>query len=179
VAKAKPKPGPAPAAPDEPSGLTFRQRLFVAAYLGAAGGNGAEAARIAGFSHPNVQAVRLLANVSIRAAIDARLASAAMSADEVLARLSDLAAGSLGDFLAIDARGNYRVDLAKARRNGKLHLLRELKPTQHGTAIKLHDPKGALELLAKYHGLLDRIVLDDAKTEDLESHAAGADPGGD
>ena len=61
------------------SPLTFRQRLFVEAYLGPAGGNATEAARIAGFAHPLVQSSRLLGNVRIQAAIDARLAEAALA----------------------------------------------------------------------------------------------------
>jgi hypothetical protein len=173
VAKDRPEPRPESSV----AGLTYRQRLFVCAYLGTAAGNATEAARAAGYAQPHSQGPRLLANVGIRAAIAAKLAGAALAAEEVLARLSDMASADLADFLAISPKG-HRVDLAKARRAGKTHLIKKLSPTRYGLAIELHDARGALELLGKYHGLFDRIDMGDAKTEELEARSAGPDPRG-
>jgi hypothetical protein len=154
--------------------LKGKQRAFVEAYVGEAKFNGAEAARQAGYAtKPNVQGARMLANASISAAIEAAFALRAMPADEVLLRLSEQAAGSLEDFLDVqegqeligddddadedDALPRIRrwsLDLDKAAKAGKLHLIKELKPTKYGTAIKIHDPQAALALLAKHHKLL-------------------------
>lgn len=149
--------------------LTYKQRLFVEAYLGEANGNGAEAARIAGYRDCRVAPTRLLANASIQAAISRRVASAALTANEVLARISDLASASLGDFLDIDEHG-HRVTLLKGKRRGRLHTLKKIKvksrtftargdegpTTEVETEIELHDPQAALDKLAKYHGLYAR-----------------------
>ena len=50
--------------------LTFRQERFVMEYL--ATGNATRAADTAGYSHPNHQAFRLLVNISVKAAIEAK-----------------------------------------------------------------------------------------------------------
>ena len=55
--------------------ISERERRFVEAYMGAAGGNATKAARIAGYAKSTAekQASRLLGKVGIRAAIDARV----------------------------------------------------------------------------------------------------------
>jgi len=54
--------------------LSERERRFVEAYMGAAGGNATEAAKAAGYSAKTARQLgaRLLTKVHIRAAIDAR-----------------------------------------------------------------------------------------------------------
>lgn len=140
---------------DPLAGLTYKQRQFVEAYLGAANGNATEAARIAGYQWPDRLGARLVGKSSIRVAIDARLADSALPTSEILARLSDMATGSIEDFITINAKGGYRVDFAKAKRLGKLHLIKEIRPTKEGVAIKLHDAKAALDQLGKFRGLWD------------------------
>lgn len=54
--------------------LTPKRQRFVDAYTGEAMGNGAEAARIAGYAHPVKQASRLLTFVDVAAAIAERRA---------------------------------------------------------------------------------------------------------
>lgn len=56
------------------AGLSPKQQVFVSAYIGEANRNATEAARIAGYAHAHVQGPRLLAKVSVQAAIDAHLA---------------------------------------------------------------------------------------------------------
>src|SRR5262245_59115390 len=81
--------------------LSPKQQAFVEYYLTT--WNGAEAARRAGYNtKPNVQGARMLANASIQAAIQARLAELKMAADEVLTRITEQARGSMGDFLRTD-----------------------------------------------------------------------------
>lgn len=123
--------------------------------------NASEAARRAGYQgKANVVGSQLLANISIREEIDARLEQAKMGADEVLARLTDFARADFSDFLDIHP-GYTTLDLDKAREAGKLHLLKKYKVTKNGTEIELHDPMRALELLGKHHRLLtDRVEVD-------------------
>lgn len=147
-------------------GLPLKQRLFVAYYLGKAKGNGTLAARLAGYGSPTEAASRLLTFAKVKAAIEAKLAEVAMSSDEVLARLSDLAATTAADFSRFDADKSPdrlpALDLRKAKRRGKLASVKKLKAKQAGpddpaviVEVELHDAHKALALLAKYHGLLD------------------------
>jgi phage terminase small subunit len=60
--------------------LSYRQRLFVEYYLGESKGCAVDAARRVGYGTPHPEGVRLLKNPTIRAAIDARVVTAAMAA---------------------------------------------------------------------------------------------------
>ena len=152
--------------------LTWKQKLFVEAYLGKANGNATEAARVAGYRWPDKQGAQLLAKPQVKAAVGARLDDAAMSTDEILGRLSDIARGSLEDFIKVDAQGNYRIDLAGARKGNKLHLLRKLKRGEHGVELELHDPLKALDKLARYRKLYsDEPQVNLAITVDLLARA--------
>lgn len=73
------------------------QRVWLESYLQC--WNATEAARIAGYKHPNVQGPRLANAAKMQAAISARVEQAAMGANEVLARLAQHARGSMLDFL--------------------------------------------------------------------------------
>lgn len=149
--------------------LTTKQQAFVAHYLIC--WNASEAARRAGYTgQANVVGPRLLANVSIQAAIQERLTELHASADEVLTRITDQARASLEDFVDVaapstdlsgaddvqDAKAiasGWRLNLVKAQQLGKLHLLKKLKSGQWGPEIELHDAQAALTLLGKHHGL--------------------------
>lgn len=132
---------------------TYKQRLFVEAYLGEANGNATEAAKRAGYRCPAKIGHTLPAIPSIRSLIDRRVTSAAMPANELLARLSEIATGSLGEFMTIDEYGKESLDLKKAKKAQKLGLLKKLKWGQHGPEIEIHDPLTAMEKLGRYHGL--------------------------
>lgn len=153
--------------------LTFKQRLFVEHYLGDAKGNGTKAAQMAGYGAPNVAAVaasRLLRNAKIAALVENRVTGAAMSANEVLARLSEHASGDLTDFGTVNADGSFSLDLRRAKRTGRTRLLKKLKVTTKTTTVsrvkgqsttevetkvevELHNPQFALDKLGQYHGL--------------------------
>ncbi len=143
--------------------LKTRERLFVTYYLGKAEGNGTLAATMAGYGNPAVAASRLIRRDKIRQAIDARLDKAAMDADEVLARLSDLGRTDMSDFVSMSPKGVPGLDLDKARRKGKLAGVKKLKASRIDRGgnldpieiveVELHNPVPALALLAKYHGL--------------------------
>jgi phage terminase small subunit len=152
-------------------GLTFKQRLFVEAYLGESRGNATDAARVAGYRNPNQVGPRLSVKVGIQAAIDARLDSAALTTSRLLAILSDHATASIEDFGRVDESG-FVLDLARAGRRGRLHCIKKLKPVKvevddgqtddHGRPIRktvtryeieLHDAQAAIEKLGKYRGM--------------------------
>jgi phage terminase small subunit len=82
--------------------LTERQRGFVEAYLVCL--NASEAARRAKYSERTAGSIghENLKKPEIAAAISAGFALRAMPADEVLARLADMARGSMSDFLRVD-----------------------------------------------------------------------------
>ncbi len=155
AATPEPQPRPEPETPGT-DGLTDRQRVFCDEYLRR--WNATDAARIAGYLDPEVQGWRLKQNAVVKAAIDARLKAHHLGADEVLARLSDHAQGSMGDFVSL--RANLEtgqpepvIDLSKAERAGKLHLIKKIRIDDKGVAIELYDADAALALVGKHHEL--------------------------
>lgn len=133
--------------------LTAKQRLFVAYYLGESAGNATDAARRAGYRSPEDAGRRLVRKSPVSVAINAKLDQAALTADEILARLSEQATASIGDFIEVTEEGAYKIDLLKAKRGRKLGMLKRIKSGEFGVEITLHDPQKALELLGKYRGL--------------------------
>ena len=71
---------------------------------GVAKGNAVDAARRAGYSAPHPPGVRSLRKATIRAALDARVATAAMAASVVLAPIADVASRDLLNFLPATGR---------------------------------------------------------------------------
>jgi len=108
-------------------GLTAKEQTFVNAYLGEARFNATDAARMAGYKGSanvlHVSGSRLLRSAKVSAVVRERMNEAAMSANEVLARLSDIASGRLADCL--DEDGKFNLKLAKQR--GTDQLLKKLK----------------------------------------------------
>ena len=141
------------------SKLTMRQQLFVDSYLGAAGGNASEAARMAGYASPGQEGYRLLKNAEIRAIIGDTVAASAMGRDEVLERLSVIARGVISDCIRTIPRSNGRppewvIDLGKAEKAGVLGYIRKIKMDTAGSvSIETADMIKALQLLGQYHGL--------------------------
>jgi len=147
----KPKRTPK-AEPIGDDGLTAKQRAFVEQYLIC--WNASEAARLAGYSQRSAYQIgsQTLKKVEIRAAIDQRLKEFRMGADEVLARLADLASADMADFVTPIGPG-FKIDLKKARAMGKLHLIRKLKMDGPEISIELYDVKDALVQLGRHHAL--------------------------
>lgn len=158
--------------------LTNKQQVFVNEYL--ACWNATEAAQRAGYSRKtaNEQGSRLLANVSVRDAITARIKELKAGADEVLLRLASHARGSMDDFVTGET-----LDLDKARRLGKMHLIKKFRVTTstdgeafetHRTEVELYDAQAATVQLAKILGqYITRIEVYDWRKEAREH---GVDP---
>lgn len=156
--------------------LPDKQRRFVDAYLESL--CAAKAAEAARYAHPAQAGHRLRHLPHVAAAISEQLAKRAMPRDEVLARLADIGRGSLGDFIEVLPNGKWRLDLTKAEKAGKLHLLHEVSETEYGPKIKLHDPMGALSILAKHHGLAapekhEVTIHDDGADREFDRKLAG------
>lgn len=100
-------------------------------------------------------------NADVIELVQARLSEAAMSADEVLARLAAEARGDIDDFLDVD--GNF--DLRKARNAKKTGLIKKLKTKTTTRTVgemevkttevefELYDAQAAKALLGKHHKL--------------------------
>ena len=75
--------------------LTLKQQLFVEAYIGPARGNATEAARKAGYTGNDATLAQVAAEnmrrPQILALINSRVEEVAMTADEILAELADIA----------------------------------------------------------------------------------------
>lgn len=108
-------------------GLTGKQTAFVNAYLGEAKFNATEAARIAGYEGNDATLAQIgyenLRKPDIETQVKARFNESTMSANEVLARLTEIASGRITDFLNED--GAFSLQITKQR--GKAHLLKKLK----------------------------------------------------
>lgn len=158
--------------------LTPRQRLFIEEYLIC--WNASEAARRAGYkTRSNTAGAQILSNNVIRAAIDARLAEKRMSADEVLARLTAHAQGSLAPFLQMQGE-NAWIDLTTPEATANLHLIKEVETErkrygkednpveEFKVRLKIHDPQSALVQLGRYH----KLFVDRTRAETWEDDLA-------
>ncbi len=141
--------------------LTDKQRVFIEEYLKT--WNASEAARRAGYSPETAHAIgwENLRKPEIAVAIKARLADKARQADEVIARLADHARGTMEDFFYIGPKGRVKIDLAKAARAGKLHLLHRYSKGKGGiVAFEIYDAQAALAQMAKLLGLYPAEKMD-------------------
>ena len=144
-------------------GLTFKQELFVDAYLIC--GNAAEAARRAGYSRKSSRSIgsENLTKPDILTAIRARASEADSTADEVVRRLVEHSRGSMGEFIVVRKDGNADLNLRGV--HDKLHMIKKFKKTvktftrgedvetETTYELELYDAQSALVQLGKYHRL--------------------------
>ena len=166
--------------------LSQKQRDFVDRYIGEAKWNATEAARQAGYAHPNVQGSRLLANVSIKAEIARVVSERVISRDELLIELAEQARFDLGQFLHIPQGYTdppppigpddeptpppfVGVDLQKIIDAGAGRFIKSISPTRYGDKIEFHDPFAAKRLIARH--LLDTGTPDNPIHTVTESRA--------
>jgi len=137
--------------------LNVRQRLFLVHYLGESAGNATAAARRAGYRKPRQAGSRLLSNVAIQERLEGHLSRLECGIQQVLQRLSTIATADIGDFIALERRGQgWRIDLGRARARGLTQAIRRVEPGPDGPQIELHDALKALELLCRFYGLWRR-----------------------
>ena len=134
--------------------MTPKQKLFIAEYL--TDFNATQSAIRAGYSPKTAGIIGFenLRKPKISAEIERHLKERAMSADEVLERIANIARGTAADYLTIDEWGHTSLDLPRMKEKGKLHLIKKYKVIkQGGIEIELYDAQGALNQLGKAYGL--------------------------
>lgn len=166
------------------SKLSPKQQVFIERYL--VGWNGAEAARLAGYSPKTAreQATRLLANVHMKAVIAERLRELTATADEVWARLTAMSRADMGDF--VDSRGN--PDWETMRANGVTRLVKKTKTKTtiisksegedmeiHEVEVELYDAQAATVQLAKLLAMFPAIRVTEVPWQE-EAKRFGLDP---
>lgn len=145
--------------------LTIKQQRFVEEYF--IDFNATAAAIRAGYSEKTAYSIgwENLKKPEIKAAIDARLQELSMSAEEAVLRLTEMARGSMGDFLKLDEFGNVIIYLTKNRDIQNLGLIKKIKQTKRTigedgditelfTELELHDQKDAILKILQMHGKL-------------------------
>lgn len=146
---------------------TNKRRKFVEEYF-RCGMNATEAARRAGYKHPNKQGPDLVKLGIIQGEIERRLSTLAMDADEVLRLLGDHARGSISDFTVINDDGEWSIDLEQARSRGKLHLVKKLWVDKDGgVKLELYDAQSALVHLGRHHKLFTDQVDIGVRLQDV------------
>lgn len=117
---------------------------------------------------------RLLGNAEIQAYIQELLKVHKMSADEVLARLSEQARASHEPFIRVNDNGFILFDFSHPEAKDHLHLIKKIKTkrtrrvTGHGedaeewedewVEVELHDAQAALQLIGKHHALFTEKI---------------------
>lgn len=135
--------------------LTAKQQTFINAYL-SNGFNATQAAIGAGYSEKTARSIGAenLTKPDIKQEIEKRLSEHAMTANEALARLADMARVSMADFLDDNRK---TLDLAKADRASKLHLIKSFTYTKtdkgENIKIELYDAQSALLNILKENHL--------------------------
>jgi len=149
---------------------TRKRKVFLEEYLKC--WNATEAARRAGYKHPNVQGPTLVNLSIIKDEIDKRMREKAMDANEVLARLAAQARGDIADFLNTEVPGGI-LDLEKAEELGLTHLIKNITWTKQGVRVELYDAQAALVHIGRHLKLFtDRVEV----TWRDRAREAGLDP---
>jgi phage terminase small subunit len=126
--------------------LTKKRLVFINEYLRC--WNATHAADAAGYKHPDRQGSRLLSFVEVETAIQARLDTLVMSANEVLVRLSEMARNDIGEFISDQGIIDWKMVSEKG------YLIRKVRHTEgKQSEIELYDAKDALVWIGKHHGL--------------------------
>jgi phage terminase small subunit len=160
--------------------LSNKQQAFINEYL--VDRNATRAAIRAGYSEKGarVQGHRLLTDANVSAEIKARVDEKAMTANEVLERLADMARGDISDLMALTPSG-FTFELMVKDKDGNLipnpktKLIKKIKQkvtTILGkkeddedreiieTEIELYDAQAALVQLGKHHKLFtDQVQI--------------------
>lgn len=145
--------------------LTDKQKLFAEYYAETL--NATQAARLAKYRGSDETLWSTgsdnIRKPKVRAYIDELLDAKKLSPEEVIFRLSEHAKIDMADYLEVgELEGFNTIDLAKARKAGKLRFIKSVRVTKSlnggSVSIDLYDAQAALDKLAKYHGLYQERV---------------------
>jgi phage terminase small subunit len=153
--------------------LTPKQRKFLLEYLQS--GNGAAAARTAGYSSRTASAIASenLTKLKIQKVLNAELEKTQFTLNHVLARLSEMANANIADFVTV--RGKIRWAAVRSRG----YLIKRLKVGPTGTCklIEMCDAQAALTVMGKHLGLFhDQVSAVDSRQVRLMRLVLGNDP---
>ncbi len=95
-----------------------------------------------------------LTKPDIQELIQKRLVEMQMNTDEILKLLTDIARASPEIFMTF-TEGTWSIDIPKAQKAAKLHLIKSIKMTRYGYVIEMHDPLKALEMLGRARNLFN------------------------
>lgn len=151
-------------------GLTVKQKLFVDEYFNT-NFNGTKAAINSGYSEKTAYAIASenLRKPEIIQEVDKRLKERQLSADMVLARLSEMALSNISDFAHVETQS----DLAKLQ-NG--YLIKKFKKRYYRkddyeeVELELYDAQSPLINIGKQLGLFsDRHILEVKLEKEMDS----------
>jgi PBSX family phage terminase large subunit len=169
---------------DTPTKLTLDDLAFIGAYFE----NNMIGTRAYLSLHPDssYDAARssapvILAKPSIRAEIKRRLEERAMSAEEAIVRVGEMARADLHPFIKIGDDGFVWFDFSDPRAKEYLYLIKKIKTKRERrivgsgpmaepwegewVEVELHDAQAALRDILKMHGKLDKATQENASTE--------------
>ncbi len=156
--------------------LSLDELAFIAAYFS----ENMNATRAYMKLHPNATyasaralASETLSKVNIRAEIKRRLTEKAMSAEEALFRLGEMARAELKPFIRIDDDGFTYFNFADPEASEYLYLIKKMKTKRERRVggddetwegewveVELHDAQAALRDILKMHGkFIDKVDL--------------------
>jgi phage terminase small subunit len=163
-----------------PTGLTERERRFVAEYGRVP--NGKQAAIRAGYAPARAasQAARLLARPAVAAAVEEANAKRAekkrITADRVMEELGRMAFSNIGDYVTWGANGMELRDHALLDED-QTAAIADIEPKGNGkqARLKLYDKLAALNALARHLGMTGgKTSLGPSRNEDQERRDANA-----
>jgi hypothetical protein len=138
-----------------------QERLFVDYYLATDDPIGS--AQLAGFEGNGdahrIIAATLLQRPDITQEIRNRREGLALPMAGIVDRLAEIATGSLDYFLSPGPDGSTVVDLEKARKAGKMGLVKSVSWSNGAFKIELHDPLKAMELLLRCYGVVTETPI--------------------
>lgn len=137
---------------------TNKQRAFVDEYF--VDFNGTQAAIRAGYPEASAASVASenLRKPHIAEEIARRMEERAMSANEALVAMTDMARADISSFVEIDADGIPHINFKKAQESKQLGLIRKVTWGKDAISFELYNRQHAVELMLKRHGLLGADV---------------------
>ena len=131
--------------------LTKKRMIFIEEYLIC--WNATEAARRAGYKHPNVQGPTLVNLSLIQARIQERLEEKKMSADEVLTRLRSQATTDPTEFIDENGIIDWKALKQAVRERGGPLVKKITHYKGKRSSVEFYDAQAALALLGRHHKL--------------------------
>lgn len=158
--------------------LTEKQRAFVDAYVSCR--NKTKAALQAGYSPDSARSIghENLTKPDIRAAVNQRMSSLAMSAEEAMQRMSEVASTRLNEYFTIrkvQAYQQERVSLGELvqRKEGEIDFIREFI-NREGLETEEQQKPYKVKIAKLQEELLDLLLQEDAHGPEATLLVAGA-----